>query len=340
MPSFDLPTVLNLPELKSLLKQVDDVLAGAVNKDNTYLYEPYKRLISSPGKRLRPSIVIAIPLMLGKEVSDDVITAAAAVEMVHIASLIHDDIIDNAATRRGVPTISGSEGLTQAIVIGDYLLAKAAEISASISGEIGQILGSATVRLCDGQGIETGDNFNFKRSLDSYYRAIAGKTAALLNCASTMGATLSGLSNKEVKSFTDFGEYFGLAFQLIDDLLDFVSNSELSSKPAGNDIIEGVYTLPVIHALSSPEGIKIKALIEADPKANASSITDMLFDSGAIKTTIQEINKYNSLASESVKAININGAKLSKLAELPASYFEWAISKQVDPKYGQRIAKY
>ena len=337
MPSFDLSAVLEIPELKSNLEAVNDVLANAISKDNEFIYDPYNRIMQSKSKRLRPSLVIAIASVQRPPSESDVITSAAAVEMVHIASLIHDDIIDHASVRHGLNTINSQEGLAQAIIIGDYLLAKAGETAAMVNAEIAITLQTAITRLCAGQAREVSDNYNIDRSLTSYLDAISGKTAALFSCSCRIGGLLNGRDEAELEYLSQFGENFGMAFQLIDDLLDFISSEELFGKPVGNDIAEGVYTLPILLALGARQPTKIRQLLIPKTNINLGQLNTILFSSGSIAKTIAEIEKYNSLAVESLDIFGKGNQTISNLCRLPHDYFSWAINNMVDMPYKQQV---
>jgi geranylgeranyl pyrophosphate synthase len=337
MSSFDMTTILGVPKLNSYLDKVDSLVASAIPKDNDFIYKPYSRILKSKSKRLRPSLVIAVAAAQGIAISHEIITAAASVEIVHLASLIHDDIIDNAQTRRGTPTINFKEGLPQAILIGDYLLAEAGKIAATISADAAICVDLAITELCGGQGREAADNFNVNRSINSYFKSISGKTAALFACSAKLGGLVLGLDAVFQNGLSEFGENFGIVFQLIDDLLDFISSEQLLGKPTGNDIVEGAYSYPLLVLLNGSEPSKIKPFLKPKTNNDLKPINKILFSSGAVTETIREIKKYNNQAIRSLNIFKEDNQIISNLANLPGAYFNWAMNNLVSEQYKQLI---
>jgi heptaprenyl diphosphate synthase len=174
------------------------------------------------------------------------------VELVHLASLYHDDVMDEATMRRKVESVNARWGNLVAIVAGDYLLARSAEIAASLGAEIASLLARTLAALCQGQVAEVQAAFRTDRSEDHYLETIAGKTAALMATSCRIGGLTAGLPGGEVEALTAFGERFGMLFQLRDDVLDVMADAETLGKPPGQDLAEGVYTLPTLRALADP----------------------------------------------------------------------------------------
>ncbi|MER5638815.1 polyprenyl synthetase family protein [Kitasatospora sp. NPDC002227] len=173
--------------------------------------------------------------------------AAAAVELLHLASLVHDDIMDEAPTRHGVGTISARGGTGLALVAGDYLLGHAHAAAAALGA--GGLLARSLVRLCEGQAEEWSTTFDPRRTVPSYYAAIGGKTAALVEAATRLGALAARHSPRTTAALGRFGHHLGLAFQLRDDLLDLTATADTLGKPVGHDLANGVYTYPTLWAL-------------------------------------------------------------------------------------------
>ena len=288
--------------MKGYLNEVDNFLTNIIPSDNKFLYDPFSRILKSKSKRLRPSLVIIVALAQGTAITEEIIKVAAAVEMVHLASLIHDDIIDNAKTRRGTPTINSREGLAQAIITGDYLLAEAGKTAATVSTEAAALVGSAITELCSGQGLESNDNFNVDRTINLYFEAISGKTAALFSYSLQLGGLMSGLDKNLQTKLSKFGKNFGIVFQLIDDLLDFISTEQLLGKSVGNDIIEGVYNYPLLVALNGDNANRIRHLLKSKTSIDIEAINQILFSSGVVSETIEEIKKYAALANASLNS--------------------------------------
>ncbi|MEZ5340809.1 MAG: polyprenyl synthetase family protein [Acidimicrobiales bacterium] len=230
-----------------------------------YLTEISSHLIKAGGKRLRPLFAVASAacgLPDGVSVSDDVIRGGVAVELVHIGSLYHDDVMDEAEMRRQVVSVNARWGNLRAILSGDFLLAKASEIAASLGVEVAGLLASTIAELCRGQVGELQTMYDTARTEDQYYPSIAGKTASLYAAACRIGGIVSGQPREHIDHLTEFGRLYGMAFQVIDDVLDIVATDAQLGKPAGNDMIEGVYSLPVIYTLAWPESGVLKQMLD------------------------------------------------------------------------------
>src|SRR5689334_16276813 len=175
MSELNLSARLNMPKLPVYLLRLQNELELIVASDNATLSTPITRLVRSGGKRLRPSLMFATVASQGKRIDKAVIKAATAIELVHLASLVHDDIMDNSQTRWGAPTISSQDGASQAIVTGDFLLAKACQTAALVNSEAAAIVASTIVQLCEGQSRELSNQFNSERTTNSLLMAIEGK---------------------------------------------------------------------------------------------------------------------------------------------------------------------
>ena len=250
-----------------------------VTCDLEFLSDVACHLIEAGGKRVRPALVLA-SAALGADPatrasppsssaasgsSADVISGAAAVELVHLGSLYHDDVMDSASTRRSVSSVNDRWDNLVAILAGDFLLARASQIAASLGTEVAGLLAATISKLCEGQIREHQDTFRTDRSLESYELSIEGKTAALLAASCRVGGIVAGLSESVKDALTDFGHSYGMAFQIVDDVLDVVATDEQLGKPAGADLAEGNYTLPVILALRTTAGVEMRRILRAPP---------------------------------------------------------------------------
>ncbi|MEY2450781.1 MAG: hypothetical protein QOD92_355 [Acidimicrobiaceae bacterium] len=236
--------------------RVEDTLRDAVRSEDAYLTEIASHLILAGGKRVRPLFAIAAASAAGAEVSDDVVRGGVAVELVHLGSLYHDDVIDEAPTRRTVESVNARWGNLTAILAGDFLLARASEIAASLGTEVAALLAATIGRLCEGEVGELRTAYNVDRTEAAYFSAIEGKTASLFATACRIGAIVGGLPREQIDALTEFGLAYGMAFQIVDDVLDVTATEAELGKPAGHDLVEGVYTLPVLRALSSGDGLR------------------------------------------------------------------------------------
>jgi heptaprenyl diphosphate synthase len=232
------------------LARVEAALRASVQADDPHLTEMASHLIQAGGKRLRPALAIAAgACRLGIPVTDEVVLGGVSVELVQVGSLYHDDVMDEAEIRRGVDSVNARFGNLKAILSGDFLLAKASEIAASLGTEVAALLAATIGRLCEGQVRELQSVYDPTRTEDAYLAAIAGKTASLFAAACRIGAIVGGLDRDAVEALTVYGHRYGMAFQIVDDVLDVVATDEELGKPSGHDMAEGIYTLPVIRAL-------------------------------------------------------------------------------------------
>jgi heptaprenyl diphosphate synthase len=254
-----------LPSMEADLDRTENELLRVVAADGDFLTEIASHLIKAGGKRVRPGFAMASAAVLdssGAAASINVIRGGCAVELVHIGSLYHDDVMDDATTRRSVVSVNARWGNLRAILAGDYLLGRASELAAGLGTEVAGLLATTITRLCDGQIQELQSQFDPDRSADAYERSISGKTASLLGTACRIGALVNDLPRPVVESLTEFGLAYGMAFQIVDDILDLVASDEQAGKPTGNDLLEGIYTLPVIHALDDPVvGDELRSLL-------------------------------------------------------------------------------
>ena len=219
-----------------------------------------RHLAEAGGKRFRPMLVLLTGLLGDADVTDpDLVTAGVIVELVHLSSLYHDDVIDAADVRRGAPAAHVKFSNTVAILTGDFLLARASELSAALGVEVTAIMAATIADLCHGQIREVQGSGDAARhgaepiipDRDHYLRVISEKTASLIAASCRLGALLSGQPRAAVETLTDFGRHLGLSFQLADDVLDILSEETDSGKLPGTDLREGVLTLPVLLALEA-----------------------------------------------------------------------------------------
>jgi heptaprenyl diphosphate synthase len=244
--------------------RVEAALREAVAASDPFLTQVAGHLIPAGGKRLRPlfgAASFAAALEPGQPVSQHAVRGGVAVELVHLGSLYHDDVIDEAPTRRTVESVNARWGNLTAIVAGDFLLARASEIAASLGTEVAGLLAATIGRLCEGEIGELRSAFNRARTQESYLDSISGKTASLFATACRIGAIVAGLPRDQIDALTTFGESYGMAFQIVDDVLDLTSTEAELGKPAGHDLLEGVYTLPVLLTLAGDHGGELDELL-------------------------------------------------------------------------------
>jgi heptaprenyl diphosphate synthase len=250
---------LAIPSLAGDLARVEDSLHDAVSTSDRFLAEVATHLIGAGGKRIRPTLTLCAAYAASGGVGpagDDAVTGAVAIELVHQGSLYHDDVIDEAETRRGVPSVNARWSNIVAILAGDFLLARASALAARLGGEVAEILASTIAELCRGQVLELQHLFDVDRSEEGYCAAIEGKTASLFGTSCRVGGMVSGVGEPTLDALTRYGFHLGMCFQIVDDVLDITATDAALGKPAGQDLVEGVYTLPVIHAIATTPALR------------------------------------------------------------------------------------
>lgn len=254
-----IPPMTEYQEDINLLNQA--MLDYLYNK-NKLLNEAAMHLVNAGGKRIRP-IFALLASRFGNCSREKLLAIMAAIEMIHLASLIHDDVIDNAQLRRGVLTLNAKWGKEIAIATGDYLLAKSLSIVSSyLDKQVFDIL----IRVCNeivrGEVNQFSSLYNINQSVKDYLYRIRRKTALLISVSCQLGAVIAEVQPHIEKSLAKYGYYLGMAFQITDDILDFTSNEYDLGKPIGNDLKQGTLTLPVLYALKSKsKGNELKRLI-------------------------------------------------------------------------------
>ncbi len=228
------------------LSMVRNAMLDATKNDNPRLTEPLGHVLKNEGKLVRPAITL-LSGKLNTYNTEPLIQMSAAIEFLHLASLLHDDTIDKSDTRRGQPTVSSVWGSNTAILIGDYLFAKSAYMVSTLGKtEMMAIFAQTLMSLCIGVLEESDNNYNANQTRDDYYKKINDKTASLFHLASQSGAALGDASKEDIDSLKSYGYNLGIAFQIIDDILDFTGEQEEIGKPVGGDFLSGNLTLPAI----------------------------------------------------------------------------------------------
>jgi len=235
--------------IQSDLEQVDATFQERATSGLDILNSASMHALRSPGKRLRT----ALTLLSGKLNSyrfDKLLPLSVAFEMVHLATLLHDDIIDSAMTRRGNPTVNALWGNSIAILLGDYYFAKTAGLIADINdNRIDHLFSHTVATVCEGTIMEIMTAGRIDLTVESYYEKISHKTACLIAACCKGGAIVSGASDEQIHLLHEYGMNLGIAFQIIDDILDYTEDQKTIGKPAGNDLRQGMVTLPLIYAL-------------------------------------------------------------------------------------------
>nr|WP_202504449.1 MULTISPECIES: polyprenyl synthetase family protein [unclassified Streptomyces] len=256
-------------DVQAGLAAVEAGLLDATKSDVPFITEAAQHLVSAGGKRFRPLLVM-LASQFGDPEALGVVPAAVVVELTHLATLYHDDVMDEADVRRGVESANTRWGNSVAVLTGDFLFARASHILADLGPEAVRIQAEAFERLVTGQILETAGPRDGCDPVDHYMDVLAGKTGSLVAVAGRFGALMAGADESVVDILTQYGERLGVAFQLADDVLDIASDSHESGKTPGTDLREGISTLPVLHlraraaAEGRPEDLKLVELLDGD----------------------------------------------------------------------------
>ena len=266
MSSFGIPDLDPVLEadLATGMQGVEHLLREHIKGDYPLVEETSRHLVAAGGKRLRPLLTL-ISSHFGDPTRKEVIPAAVVCELTHLATLYHDDVMDEAPLRRGVESANNRWGNTIAILTGDYLFSKASDLLADLGPEAVRLQARTFERLVIGQIMETQGPQNGEDPLAHYLRVVGDKTGSLIATSARFGALLSGASRETVETLTKFGEQIGIAFQLADDVIDIASESSQSGKTPGTDLREGVPTLVTLNVMASakPEDTELKRLLSA-----------------------------------------------------------------------------
>jgi len=288
------------------LDQVDATFQERATSGLDILNAASMHALASPGKRLRT----ALTLLSGKLKSyrfDKLLPLSVAFEMVHLATLIHDDIVDNALTRRGNPTVNAVWGNGIAILLGDYYFAKTAGLIADINdNRIDRLFSDTVATVCEGTIMEMMTARRINLTIENYYQKISHKTACLIAACCKGGAIVSGASDEEIEQLYEYGLNLGIAFQIVDDVLDYTEDQATIGKPAGNDLRQGMVTLPLIYALQNQpyNGHRQEVqhlLTTTEPKdEDIHSIVDWVVNGPGVERSFADAARYTRKAREAL----------------------------------------
>jgi heptaprenyl diphosphate synthase len=252
-------------DLRRRLSEVEEALIKVVHSDVPLVSEAGGYLLAAGGKRFRPLLVL-LGGYFGDPGDSRLVPGAVAIELTHLATLYHDDVIDEADSRRGIPSVNARWDNTVAILTGDFLFARASEIASDLGTDVTRLLAWTIARVAEGQILEADALGRLEVDETFYMEVIRKKTAALIATSCRLGGMLSGAPVEALESLERYGLAVGLAFQLSDDIMDLTSDQATLGKEPGVDIKEGVYTLPVIYALqASARGEELKGLLREGP---------------------------------------------------------------------------
>lgn len=285
--------------VQDLLRVEELLMSTASASAYPLVQDASTHLIKAGGKRLRPALVL-VTSRAGEAGLKETDLAAAAVELLHIASLYHDDVIDETAVRRGAASVHSKWGNEVAILSGDFLFASGSMLGADAGGQVPRILARALADVCEGQIAENERVGDPERTATQYVETIKRKTAALFRASCELGAATSGADPALYDRLAAYGENLGLAFQMVDDLLDFVGDPRVTGKTPGTDLKEGVFTLPVL--IASQRDPAVAAELEPG-KRELGVVLPLLESTGALDATYDQAQLYVGRALDALSRL-------------------------------------
>ena len=292
-------------DLKSDIDMIEKELEKALNSSSHLINDASLHLLQAGGKRIRPVFVL-VSAKFGQYDIDNIKNIAVPLELIHMASLVHDDVIDDSDLRRGRHTVKAQWNNRVAMYTGDFIFARALEYVTAIDNtRVHQILAKTMVEICNGEVIQIEDKYRIDQNLKDYFRRIKRKTALLIESSCELGALVGGLDPKNVRHLKRFGYFVGMSYQIIDDILDFTATDKELGKPAGSDLLQGNITLPLFLLKDHPV---IKAFVENAAKGNVTEeerfeMLEIVRNSDAIKQSIAISNQYLRKALKEVDAL-------------------------------------
>ena len=304
----------------SLHSLVEDFFRNSFTTDNPLITEAIQRMLAAGGKRLRPRITLLAAKANGSDPKTH-LDLAAYMELIHVATLIHDDVVDNARTRRGVNATAVDYGNRISVLAGDYLFAWIFKnVTAQYPAPVPNILSATLADICDGEVLQLRALGNLNLEVGAYVEIVMKKTASLFAASAECGAIMGGAGPRQVKALRDFGLYYGIAFQMKDDLLDMTADASALGKPVGNDLQERKITIPLILALRRGDGA-YRGMVErfysgSDPGC-AAAIVHGIAETGGLDGTREQIAQYAERAKLSLAPLEKSTAKaeLARLAD-------------------------
>lgn len=279
--------------LNSDINIIEKTLEETIQPDSLLLKQASLHTLQAGGKRIRPVFV----LLSGKFGDYDINimkNVAVALELIHMASLVHDDVIDDADLRRGKPTVKSKWDNRTAMYTGDYIFALSLELMTEIKNPLAhQILANTIVEVCLGEIQQIREKYQYNQNLRDYLRRIKRKTALLIAVSCQLGAIAAGVEESIHKKLYRFGYYVGMSFQITDDVLDFTGTEKELGKPAGSDLLQGNITLPVLFAMQNPKyRAEIEKVNEQSEPSHMESIISLIKQSGAIEESLEISDRY------------------------------------------------
>jgi geranylgeranyl pyrophosphate synthase len=302
------------------LERVEAKMRGIASGAYAPLAEAFLQLLGSGGKRLRPALALAAYNLFEQPASEKAVAVAAAVEMLHNATLVHDDLIDNALVRRGMTTINAQWNKGATVLAGDYLFARAAGFAAETENvPVIQLFADTLRIIVEGELRQLFSSRQWDQPREAYYPRIFAKTASLFAAATKSGALLGSANEAQVQALYDYGKDLGMAFQIVDDILDYTGEESTLGKPVGGDLRQGIVTLPFFYFLqNSPDP---QAVIHALERSNGA---------GDIGDIINQVRRSDAMRQAAAEAQDFASRARSRLAEFPQGPYRQSLEDLAD----------
>jgi heptaprenyl diphosphate synthase len=302
----DLQSLVGIPRIWEQLDRVEERLLEASTAEDAYLTKIAQHLLLAGGKRFRPLLAL-LAAEFGEVFDRRPTEAGVAVELIHVGSLYHDDVIDEADVRRGAASANANWTNTVAILAGDFLMARASEVAAShLSQESVRLLAATYAELVEGQTRELQYQNDLGHTIDDYFEVIGGKTASLIRTSARLGAIAADAEDDVVEALSTWAWEVGMVFQIADDALDLVADEATIGKPAGSDIREGTFTAPVLMAAEGPEGDRVRALLDGGAPYREETIAEVIGivrDGGYVDETLGGAQTRLGVAGDALRSL-------------------------------------
>ena len=316
----------SLEEIRSIVSEewslLDQEIEKQLSSDIELINNISQYIVNSGGKRIRPLIVLLSARACGASDLERIVKAAAMIEFIHTATLLHDDVVDNSDSRRGIKTAHQSFGNESTILVGDFLYSRAFQIMVQINHMgIMEVMSDATNTIAEGEVLQLINSGNPKINKEQYLEVIYRKTGKLFEAAMVVGGLLSNQSQKVLNTLQLFGKELGMAYQIVDDVLDYSSSFEIMGKDVGDDLAEGKVTLPMIYTLerAMPDMQEMigQAILKKDSQ-NADKIIGCIQSTGSIASSVNDAKEKTEFALHSIQSLDNSKYKtaLTNLAEI------------------------
>ena len=316
----------SLEEIRSIVSEewslLDQEIEKQLSSDIELINNISQYIVKSGGKRIRPLVVLLSARACGASDLDRIVKAAAMIEFIHTATLLHDDVVDNSDSRRGIKTAHQSFGNESTILVGDFLYSRAFQIMVQINHMgIMEVMSDATNTIAEGEVLQLINSGNPKINKEQYLEVIHRKTGKLFEAAMVVGGLLSNQSQTVLNTLQLFGKELGMAYQIVDDVLDYSSSFEIMGKDVGDDLAEGKVTLPMIYTLerAMPDMQEMigRAILNKDSK-NADKIIGSIQSTGSIASSVNDAKEKTEFALHSIQSLDNSKYKtaLTNLAEI------------------------